>query len=90
MTPTRSASVEGVSKWQLDDTCKGYVDLFWGCLIDKLGQRRLIQGQIVTALDIGLVKGHCCWNLWHIAQQILALSLQYAVKSCWWKDRHLI
>ena len=58
------------------NTCKGYVDLFWGCLIDKFDQGRLIQEEVIAAFDIGLVEGHCCWSFWHIAQQILALSPQ--------------
>lgn len=60
------------------------MDLLWGRLIHKLGQGRLIQGQIIAAFGVGIVEGNRCWGFWHIAQQILRLSLQetlWTVKS---------
>ena len=69
-------SSEDLDRWHACETCKGYVDLFWGCLVDKLGQGRLVQGQIIAAFDIGIVKRHCCWRFWYIAQQPFSLRLQ--------------
>ncbi len=71
-------------EWQAGDTCNSYVDLFWGGLIDKLGQGRLIQGQIIAAFHIGVVEGHSDWSFWHIAKHVISLNLQdmlWAVKS---------
>lgn len=77
--------MKAVDRWLAGNTCKGYVYLFWGGLIDNLGQGRLVQGEIIAALDVGVVKGNCHWSFWYIAQQILPLSLQHrlwAVRPC--------
>ena len=71
-----NASRDEDQQRQPGNTCKGYVNLLWGCLIDMLGQGRLIQRQIITAFDICVVEGDCHWSFWHIAQQSLPLSLE--------------
>ena len=56
-------------------TCQRDMNLLWGRLIDHFGQGWLVEGQIIAACGIAVVKGDCLWFLWLVPKKIIDLKM---------------